>query len=261
MGMLLTTVNEGPTATITLGRPDKRNALSAALIAELQEALQAAGADDAVRCVVLTGAGEVFSAGADLSELQELQDATPIENEADSRRLAELLRTIYRLPKPVIARINGHALGGGCGLAAVCDISIARDGSRLGFPEVRLGFVPAIVGVFVARKLREASARDLLLRGRLVTAAEAVQAGLITHVVAQEDLDHVVSETAREIAEETSSSAVAFTKRMLGDLPGMGFEEALAYAVQLNAFARGTADCRAGIAAFLRHEEPPWKTS
>lgn len=261
MEKAITSHVEGQVVTITLNRPDKRNALNGDLVAALRIALEEAAIDDAVRCVVLTGAGNAFSAGADLVELNAMREATPMNNEADARRLAELFRTIYFHPKPVIARINGHAIAGGCGLAAVCDISIAAEGARLGFTEVRIGFVPAIVGVFVVRKLGEAATRDLLLRGRLVTAVEAVQMGLINQVVAAEDLDHQVSEITREIADETSASAVALTKRMLGHVPGMGIEEALAHAVQVNAFARGTADCQAGIEAFLDKKDPPWKAT
>lgn len=261
MEKVLTTRIDAQATTITLNRPDKRNALNTDLVAELRLALEEAAVNHAVRCVVLTGAGDVFSAGADLAELRALREGSPMDNEQDSRRLGELFRAIYFHPKPVIAKINGSAIGGGGGLAAVCDISIAADGASLGFTEVRVGFVPAIVGVFVARKLGEAAARDLLLRGRLITAVEAVQMGLITRAVPAEDLDHEVSTIVSEIGDETSASAVTLTKRMLGDLPGMGFEEALAYAVQLNAFARGTADCRAGIEAFLNKDDPPWKAS
>lgn len=261
MEQLITSRTDGQTATITLNRPRKRNALNADLIVELRLALEEAAVDEAVRCVVLTGAGDVFSAGADLAALQSLQDATPTENEADSRRLAELFRAIYLHPKPVIARINGHAIAGGCGLASVCDVSVAVEGARLGFTEVRIGLVPAIVSVFLRRRLGEAAARELLLRGHLISAAEAVRIGLLTKAVPPEALDREVAEIAREIIEETSASAVALTKRMLASLSGVGLDEALAHAVQVNAFARGTADGQAGIAAFLEKKDPPWKAS
>lgn len=246
-------------ATITLNRPDKRNALNALLVAELQEALQLAAEDEKVRVVVLTGAGNVFSAGADLAALEALQTATPMENMADSEHLARLFEQIYLHPKSIIARINGHAIAGGSGLAAVCDFSIAADHAKLGFTETRIGFVPAIVMVFVLRKLGEAAARDLLLRGALITAQEAADKGLITRAVPTESLDEVVGTLAQEIATQTSASAVALTKKMLAQVPGMGLQEALAYATQMNAFARGTSDCQAGIAAFLSKTDPPWR--
>ncbi len=246
-------------ATLTMNRPDKRNALNAALVTALQRALAQADADEAARVVVLTGAGTAFSAGADLAALEALQTAAPLDNAADSAHLAGLFEQIYLLSKPVVARVNGHAVAGGCGLAAVCDFSVAAATARLGFTEVRIGFVPAIVMVFVLRKLGEAAARDLLLRGALVSAEEAAALGLISRAVPAADLDAAVDALAREIATETSGSAVALTKQMMAHLPGMGLREALAYAAQMNAFARSTDDCRAGIAAFLARTDPPWR--
>ncbi|MCH8960198.1 MAG: enoyl-CoA hydratase/isomerase family protein [Bacteroidetes bacterium] len=248
-------------ATVTLNRPDKRNALNADLVTALQAAFAEAASDEGVRVIVLTGAGKVFSAGADLAALEALQSATPLENLADSEHLAAFFEQIYLHPRPVIARINGHAIAGGCGLAAVCDFSIAAAPAKLGFTETRIGFVPAIVMVFVLRKLGEAAARDLLLRGVLVTAEEAASLGLITRAVAAEALDAAVDELARELATQTSGSAVALTKKMLAQVPGMGLSEALAYATQMNAFARSTPDCQAGITAFLNKTDPPWRDS
>jgi methylglutaconyl-CoA hydratase len=259
MSDLIETATEAQVRTIRLNRPDKRNALNADLVTALREALSAAEAAGDVRVIVLTGNGSVFSAGADLASLQALREASPLENEDDSRHLAGLFRQIYQHPKPVIAQVNGHAIGGGCGLAAVCDFSLVADDAKLGFSEVRIGFVPAIVMVFVQRKLGEAAARDLLLRGRLVTAAQASEVGLVSRAVAGGALDGEVQDLARELATETSESAVALTKRMLAQVPGMGFEEAMDYAVQMNAFARGTDDCKAGVDAFLNDEDPPWK--
>ena len=259
MAHLIETTTEAKVRTIRLNRPDKRNALNAELVTALKEVLTAAAKDGDVRAVILTGSGSAFSAGADLASLKSLRDASPLENEQDSRHLAELFRQIYRHPKPVIAQVNGHAIGGGCGLAAVCDFSVVAEDAKLGFSEVRIGFVPAIVMVFVRRKLGEAAARDLLLRGRLVSAAQAAEMGLVSRAVAAQRLDAQVQALAEELATETSESAVALTKRMMAQLPGMGFEEAMDYAVQMNAFARGTEDCQAGIDAFLNDEHPPWK--
>jgi methylglutaconyl-CoA hydratase len=231
--------------TIRLNRPGKRNALNAELVTALKAALTNAEADQDVRVIVLAGNGSAFSAGADLASLRALRDASPLENEQDSRHLAGLFRQIYQHPKPVVAQVNGPAIGGGCGLAAVCDLSVVADEAKLGFSEVRIGFVPAIVMVFVRRKLGEAAARDLLLRGRLVSAAEASEIGLINRAVPPDRLADHVRDLARELATETSGAAVALTKRMLAQVPGMGLEEAMDYAVQMNAFARGTDDCQA----------------
>jgi len=257
MASLVDTTTRGAVCTITMQRPEKRNALNADLVSALQEALAAADREG-IRAVVLTGAGSAFSAGADLSDLRAMRTASPLENEEDSRHLATLFRQIYRHPKPIIAKVNGHAIGGGCGLAAVCDFSVAAAGAKVGFTEVRIGFVPAIVMVFVRRKLGETAARDLLLRGRLLSAADAVDEGLFTAVVEEGQLDKRVEARAEELATETSGSAVTLTKRMMAQLPGMGLEESLEYAVQMNAFARGTDDCQAGIEAFLNDEAPPW---
>lgn len=259
MSNLIETVTDGPVQTIRLNRPDKRNALNAPLVQALNDALTALEAKDDVRVGVLTGNGSSFSAGADLAALQAMQEASALENEQDSRRLAELFRHIYRHPKPIIAQVNGHAIGGGCGLAAVCDFSFVAEDAKLGFPEVRIGFVPAIVMVFVERKLGEAAARDLFLRGHLVTAAQASEVGLVSRAVDGRRLEDEVQDLSGELATETSESAMALTKRMMATLPGMGFDEAFDYAVQMNAFARATDDCQAGIAAFLNDEAPPWK--
>ncbi|MFO8100096.1 MAG: enoyl-CoA hydratase/isomerase family protein [Salinibacter sp.] len=260
MSDLISTSTDGPVRTIRLNRPDKRNALNAALVTALKTELRRAE-EDPTRVLVLTGAGSAFSAGADLADLRAMRTAAPLDNEQDSRHLAGMFRQIYRHPKPIIAAVNGHAIGGGCGLAAVCDFSVVSTEAKLGFSEVRIGFVPAIVMVFVRRKVGETAARDLLLRGRLVGAEEAVDVGLFTEAVPPDRVADRASERAKELATETSGSAVALTKRMLAQVPGMGFEEALDYAVQMNAFARGTEDCRAGIDAFLADEDPPWKQS
>jgi Enoyl-CoA hydratase/carnithine racemase len=147
--------------TVRLNRPDKRNALNSALVSDLKAALEEADARDDLRAIVLTGAGSAFSAGADLSSLKAMREAGPTENQQDSRHLAALFRQIYQHPKPVIAQVNGPAIGGGCGLATVCDFAYAAEGTKLGFTEVRIGFVPAIVMVFLRRKLGETRARDL----------------------------------------------------------------------------------------------------
>lgn len=256
---MLQTRRDGPVLTLTLDRPDVRNALSADLVDSLRRALGDAAADERLRAVVLAGSGTVFSAGADLAALQALQSASAEANLADSERLAGLFEAVYRHPLPVVARVHGHAIAGGCGLAAVCDFSIVAEGVKLGFTETRIGFVPAIVAVFVVRKLGEAAARDLLLRGPLIGATEAARIGLVTRVVAADALDAEVDALTAEIATQTSRSAVALTKQLLADVPSMGLSEGLSYASRLNALARATDDCRAGVAAFLGKTDPPWR--
>ena len=258
---MLQTSRHGSILTLTLDRPDVRNALDGALVQALREALAAAAADPDVRALVLTGSGTAFSAGADLAALQGLQSASAEANLADSEHLGALFEAIYRHPKPVIAKVQGHAIAGGCGLAAVCDFALVADTAKLGFTEVRIGFVPALVAVFVTRKLGEAAARDLLLRGTLVTAAEAEWMGLITRAVPAADLDAETEQLAAELARETSGTAVALTKRLLADVAGMGLSEGLSYAARLNALARSTDDCKAGVGAFLDKGTAPWKAA
>lgn len=251
--------SEGKIARISLCRPAKRNALNAELVTQLREALERAEADPLVRVVILTGEGNTFSAGADLAALDRMRSTSFEENAADSKHLAGLFRHIYLSPKPVIARVNGHAIAGGCGLAAVCDFSVAAESAKLGFTEVRIGFVPAIVTVFVLRKLGEVHARRLLLTGELVSATEAAAMGLVTEAVPDREVDSKVNAFADLLATETSGSAVSLTKQMIASVPGMGLSDALDFASQMNALARTTDDCRAGIEAFLNKKTPPWK--
>jgi len=264
---LLSIDRDASVITVTLNRPDQRNALNAALVEELTTFFQKDLAEmDSYteidpRVVVLTGAHPVFSAGADLKSLRALRDASPMENRSDSKRLAALFESIYTLERPVIAKINGHAIAGGCGLASVCDLAYAAEDAKLGFTETRIGFVPAIVMVYVHRKVGASTLRDLMLRGRLVQASEAVDMGLINAAVPAADLDAHVQSIADEISRETSASAVALTKSMMGQIDGMGRTEAIEFAADVNAFARSTDDCMAGIEAFLDKQDPPWKQS
>lgn len=245
-------------AIIRMNRPDKRNALNHSMVSDLLDALSQVEEDESVRVVVLTGEGKAFSAGADLEALEKLSTATREENLADSRHLAKLFETIYRFPKVVVAKVNGHAIAGGSGLAAVCDFAIADERAKFGFTEVRIGFIPAIVMVFIRQKLREADVRDLLLRGHLIEAPMAADMGLINLAVPGEVLEYAVMEFASEIASTASTQSIAATKRMLAEVAGMSLEESLEVAVNRNAEARETEDCQAGIRAFLDKKTPPW---
>ena len=256
---MLQTSRRGPVLTLTMDRPEVRNALNADLVTALRDALDEASGDDGVRVVVLTGSGKAFSAGADLAALRSLQSASAEANLADSEHLAGLFDRIARHPKPVVASVNGHAIAGGCGLAAACDFSLVAEGAKLGFTEVRIGFVPAIVAVVARRKLGDAALRDLMLTGRLITAPEAAACGLVTRAVPGADLDAETDALCGALATETSGTAVALTKRLLLDVHGMGWSEGVGHAVRLNALARATDDCRAGVAAFLGKTDPPWR--
>jgi len=251
--------DDGPVRTLTLNRPERRNALSHALVADLRAALDDAAGDDRVRVLVLRGEGKAFCAGADLDAMRALQTASTPENLADSAHLAGLFRQMVTHPKPIVGRLHGAAIGGGCGLAAACDIAVAEEGLKIGFTEVRLGFVPAIVMVVALRRMGETAVRDLMLTGRLVDGLEAARLGLVAHAVPADRLDDAVDALAHGLATETSASAVALTKAMLACVPGMGLDEGFTYAAQTNALCRTTPDFQAGIAAFLDKTPPPWK--
>ncbi|WP_027482744.1 enoyl-CoA hydratase/isomerase family protein [Deinococcus pimensis] len=249
----------GHVTHLRLERPEVRNALSAELVSDLHAALLALRDDADTRAVVLSGAGKAFSAGADLRALRELGAASSEANKADSARLAALLELIYTFEKPVVAAVEGAAVAGGAGLASACDLVVAGEGARLGYTEVRLGFVAAIVMVFLLRVVGEKHARELLLTGRLVSAAEAWRMGLVNEVVP----DGGALERALTLADEVarnSATALATTKEMLALVPGMGLSEALRYAVGVNAWTRTTDDLREGVSAFLEKREPAWSS-
>ena len=237
--------------TLTRDRPDKRNALDSTLIGALAAALERADLDAEVRVVALRGAGKDFCAGADLRELLESADRTPADNEASARRLGDLFLAIRRLPKPVVAVVQGRALAGGAGLATACDLVLAGRGAQLGYPEIQRGFVPAMVMTILRRLAGERAALDLALTGRLLGAEEARVLGLVSRVVADEDLDRESEALLRALA-EASATALALTKRLFYQLDGLGFEEGIALGARVNAAARDTPDFREAVARFLK---------
>jgi methylglutaconyl-CoA hydratase len=248
----------GPVAVLTLNRPEVRNALSPELIDALSEQLDQLQTLETVRAVVLTGAGRVFSSGADLENLRLLSSQSSEVNKADSNALARLLVRLYTFPKPIIAAVEGAAVAGGAGLATACDLIVAGQSAKLGYTEVRLGFVAAMVSVFLLRCVGEKHARELLLTGKLVPASEAHRIGLINEIVPdQTALERAVA-LAQEIV-QNSSTALSATKEALSVLPGMGLEEGLRYAAGLNSWARTTDDLREGVAAFLEKRAPRWR--
>ncbi len=250
---------EGTIRTITLNRPDKRNSLHAGLVRELHEALLDAAASPELRVIILTGAGNTFCAGADLAWLEDISRNSVTENRADSLRLMDMMLALRSSPLPVIARLNGHAIAGGCGLALACDIVVAVEDARLGFPEVRIGFVPAIVARLLTERVGIGRARELMIRGHLLTAAEARDYGMVNHVVPAEKLDEMVMGIAREIAEQTSPQAVSMTRQLLLDIASRSLEDAMRYGADFNALSRETEDFRAGIRAFLEKKAPEWR--
>lgn len=243
---------------IVLNRPEKRNALNEAFVTELRQALNSASEDRQVKVIILQANGKVFSAGADLEYLQQLQQNSYEENLSDSRNLMALLRQIYEHPKLIIAQVEGHAIAGGCGLATVCDLCYAVPEAKLGYTEVGIGFIPALVSVFLTRKIGEGRARELLLTGRLIEAREAASIGLITEVADSSYIADRVAEKAQWLCENTSAQSVTLTKYLLSATPGLTMENGLALAAEMNAKARATEDCRKGIGHFVAKEKIGW---
>lgn len=248
----------GRIATITLNRPEKRNALSGAVVRALREAFAQAEADGQVKVVVLAANGKAFCAGADLDYLRQLQQFDFEENYADSRELMQLFREIYALKKVVIARIEGDALAGGCGLATVADLSYAVPEARFGYTEVKIGFVPALVSVFLVRKIGEGRARELMLTGSLVDAATAEKYGMITAVVPADRIAERVQEVAERLCAEASSNSLTVTKQLIANVFDQSLEDGLEAAARTNAETRRHPDCQQGIAAFLEKQKPVW---
>ncbi len=245
-------------AYLTLNRPEKRNAFSRELVAALKGAFLQAETDEAVKVIVLQAAGKVFCAGADLDYLRSLQGASLAENLEDSTYLKDLYLQIYRHPKPVIAAVQGHALAGGCGLVTVCDYVLAVPEAKFGYTEVKIGFVPAIVMVFLLRKLGEARAKQLLLTGDLIGAQEARAFGIVQEVVPADQLAQRVRSFAQHLCSTNSGQAMTATKQMIAHVQELPLVEALELGAATNARARAFDDCKRGISAFLAKENLDW---
>ena len=242
---------EGAVALVTLNRPEKRNALNDELVAGLKEALRDADRREAVRAVVVTGAGADFCSGADLSALRKISEGSVTDNLEDAGSLMELYALVRRVRVPVVAAVRGRALAGGCGLATACDVVLASASARFGYPEVKIGFVPAMVMAILRRNVSEKRAFELITRGGEITAAEAERVGLVNQVFDDAEFESGVE---RYVAgfERVSRSAVRLTKRLLYHMDGMTFDAALQAGADANTIARMTEDCREGIERFLK---------
>jgi methylglutaconyl-CoA hydratase len=247
----------GDLATVTLNRPDKRNAISSAMIAELQSAFDEIETSRA-RVGILTGNGKAFSAGMDLEMLASIAKQSPSENQEDSRRMAKMFRRIWSFSKPLIAAVNGAALAGGCGIATLCDFTLAAPEAQFGYTEVKIGFLPAIVSVFLSRQIGEKRTRDLLLTGRIIDSAEAKEMGLINEIVPAEKL----MDRAKELADTliaASPASVTRAKRLLTSAAAAGVDADLERAILENARIRCTPDFKEGLASFLEKRKPVWR--
>ncbi len=239
-------------ATLTLADPGNRNALSRAMVAGLLDGLESANADPSVRVVVITNDGSVFCAGADLSE-----QSTAAAGGKGARGFDAVLRAIQTSPTPVVGRIDGHAVAGGVGLAAVLDISIARDDVLLGFTEVRVGVIPAIISVVCLPKMRRGDALEAFLRGRRFPATEAAELGLITRAVPGGDLDTEVAAVVDDL-KRGGPIALGEAKRLVYEVPGLPDEEAFRVTAARSAALFGSDEAAEGMAAFLEKRRPSW---
>ncbi len=246
-----------PIRTVTLNRPDRRNAMTQEMQTELISVIEETAAN---RCcaLILTGAGDAFCSGLDLSELQSMRDKTAAEHRADAERLARLFIALYELPVPTIAAVNGPAIAGGTGLATLCDFTLATPAAKFGFTEVRIGFVPALVSAFLALQVGDKRCRDLLLTGRLFGATEALHLGLVNEIVEHEELAPRANALAKSLM-CNSTESISATKQLLAAQNRNWLDAAIVAAMEANATSRETADFREGVSAFLEKRKPVWK--
>jgi methylglutaconyl-CoA hydratase len=239
----------GSTGRITLARPEKKNALDYAAARELREALREFAADAEVRVVLLAAEGADFCAGADLTALFALLDASASEQLKDAEALGDVFRVMREMPQVVVAAVRGRALAGGAGLATGCDIVVAEEGARFGYPEVRVGFVAAMVMALLRRQIGEKRAFELVATGRQVPAREALELGLVSRVVGAEEFESAVEQLVSELS-AMPAHALRTTKRLFYSLDATNFEDGIAQAVRVNVEARSTAEFRDGVARF-----------
>jgi methylglutaconyl-CoA hydratase len=240
----------GGVARITLNRPDKRNAITGEMMAGLREALQRAADDSAIRVVLIRGAGKDFCAGLDLSEvLKSSEDAAA--SLASARRLGDLYVAMRRHPKPIVAAVQGRALGGGAGIATASDLILATESAQFGYPEVKLGFIPAIVTTMLRRAVNERQAMELALTGEPLSAPRAYTLGLINRAVPDAEFEAAVESYVAALA-KNSATAMSLSKALLYQTDGMSFEASIEAGVQANLQARATDDFKRGVERFLK---------
>lgn len=257
MSDLVRVTRDGGRLDIALNRPEVRNALSSALLAELTEAFTTAADDASVRVVVLSGEGKDFCAGADLNDMQALGSATPEENRADAERLGAAFRSIRDFPRPVVARVSGNVFGGGAGLVAAADIAIVARDARFAFSEVRLGILPAVISPYVVRAIGEGNARRLFLTGERFDGQAAVGFGLATVAVDADTLDAAVDEFVGHLL-LGSPDAQGRIKRLLDAVTSGSLADACGLGPGFIADARASAEGQEGMRAFLEKRKPTW---
>jgi methylglutaconyl-CoA hydratase len=237
------------TGILTLNRPEKRNSLHPELVRQMKARLREFMDDDKIKILIITGEGKAFCAGADLEYLNKMRNYSSLENEKDSRDLAELFLMIYNFPKPVVAAVNGAAIAGGCGLASVCDIIVADEANgKFGYSEVKIGFIPAIVSTFLIRRVGEGLAKQLLLSADLIDGKRAYEIGFVNFLCSN------ALEFSLDIASKLKSNSqqsMELTKEMIRNVSGLSVEDAVEYCIGLNTISRTTEDFKKGLNNFL----------
>lgn len=255
----ITLTQEGRTAVVTLSRPERRNSLDSLMIRELTAALRGIGNDKEIRAVVLTGAGSSFCSGMDLNYLAKCAKLPRAANLKDARDLMKLLRLVSGLAQPVIAMVNGPALGGGLGLAAASDFVIAsRERAFFGAPEARLGFLPAIILIYLIRRMGEGAAKEFVMTGETIDAAHAMARGLVSELAAEGDLRHSAMELSERLSRTSSPESLAMIKEMFSVTHLLMSSKGYEHAAKLNALARATPDFKRGIGSFLAGKKIEW---
>ncbi|MCK4718470.1 MAG: enoyl-CoA hydratase/isomerase family protein [Thermoplasmata archaeon] len=249
-------VDVGKTTTVALNRPEIHNAFNSQLIEEMEDCFRKLGEDKEVSCIVLTGTGKSFCAGADLNWMKSMIGYTREENEADSWAMADMFETIYTCPKPVLGRINGSAFGGGLGLLAVCDYVISVPDAKFAFSEVKLGIAPAVISPYVLKRIGPSRARYLFISGERFGPEQAREYGLVDEIV-DGDMDEIVEKKAK-ILSSSGPIAIARNKELVAKVTDMGWEEARKYTVGLIAELRTSPEGQEGIGAFLEKRRPHW---
>jgi methylglutaconyl-CoA hydratase len=253
----LTYSTDGPVANLLFNRPEIHNAFNATVINEMLDVFQKIGKDKAIRVVVLSGTGKSFCAGADLNWMRGVAKQSFDENLGEANSLARLFYMIYSLRQPVIARVNGAAIGGGTGFVSVCDFAIAGQSATFSFSEVKIGVVPACIGPYVVKKIGEGRSRELFITGERMNAARALEVGLVNKVVADDQLDATVAEYVNAIL-SSGPEAIAMAKQLIGAVPTMAPEEFMPYTAEMIAKLRISPEGQEGMDAFLNKRKPNW---
>jgi methylglutaconyl-CoA hydratase len=248
---------EGPVARVWLNRPDVRNAFDGLMVTELRTTLFDLRSADSIRVIVIGGRGPTFCAGADLEWMKAQASFSREENLREAQAMADLFFTVYESPKPVVARVHGAALGGGAGLVAACDVPVAALGTQFGFTEVRLGIIPAVISPYVIAKIGERGVRELFVTGERFEAVRALEIGLVSAAVPEEDLDKAVEARVQQIL-KSGPRAVAEAKALIREVSWRRVEDVQRYTVERIAEIRGSVEAQEGMRAFLDKRKPGW---